>query len=364
MTKPLPGQLNFDGVVYRGDPRVLAFADLHLGNYRFPIRPHIIEAMKEIVIMAGKMKPNVILFAGDAFRHAVPSAADVDAFGGMVRDLSRIAEIIMIPGNHDLAGGKSTTLDVYNKFDNVTVVKEPKILQREDFQVCCIPWLPQKALRTIGLDASNNSGAIRALMSLLKATLNPDKFSILLGHLTTLGTEYREGASTVLGSDVLWTSDMFEGFDLSILGHIHGYKEVYPNVFYVGSPCPVSFGEEGQDKYVFGWLDSHSYLYRPKAPIFITIGANDTPRDFFVPDCFLKIVKEHDEPDPDTSTISCEWLEIVSLPPERDFRQRLEEAQEMSPEDVLVAWCELEGYNPEPILKLAGELMEVEKCSA
>lgn len=359
MAEPLPGQLSFDGEVYRPKPKFLAFADVHLGNYDVPIRDSIVQVMSQIEWIAHMTRPDVILFGGDAFRHAVPSARDTSTFGHFLAALSKIAEVICVPGNHDIAGHDSTAIDVYDTLENVTVVKYPQILQRPTFQICCVPWLPSKALSTLDLEAQSTKGIIQAAMQLLKKQLDPNKYAIFLGHVTCLNASFNEKAYTILSDDVLWTQDMFEGFDVSILGHIHKPQEVHPGIYYTGSIHPTRFDEAGQDKFVI--VGGQDVTYKElDTPPFIQINAEDLPEGFDAPGAYVKILKKHGDPDPEPP-LSCAWYDIKPLPPERDFRQRLEEDEiDMEPVEALAKWLTLEGHDPEDVIKLAQQLMEAE----
>ncbi len=363
---PLPGQrtlgseiMGYD--VYRPIPKVIGLADFHIGNYRYPIRGPLVDLLKAHVMhMAMQTNPDVYLFAGDAFRTRTPTAQDYADFGEIISGLN--AELIMIPGNHDIIGSReATTLDVFDEYDGVTLIKEPKVIQRNTFQVCCVPWLPAKSLSSFGLDAQDNSKAIRMLLDLLKAQLEPGKYSILLAHCTALGTEYHDGASTVLGNDVLWTSDMFSDFDLCVLGHIHKPQPVKgtDNAYYVGSPCPVSFNEASQKKTLF-IFDGAPILKEIDAPVFVQTTVEELdglePQGHFY-GSFLQIKKEHDDPDPEEIP-ECAWHEIVTLPPKRDVRQRVGEAiTEMGPFDMLDTWLNLQEPDmAEDVLELARDL--------
>ncbi len=370
--EPLPGQMTLDRElmgydVYRPSPRLVGLADFHIGNYRFPIRQLMVDTiLAHVIYMAREFNPDVYLFAGDAFRTRTPTAQDYADFGEMLSYMN--AEVIMIPGNHDIIGSRqATTLEAYDEYNNVTLITEPKVIQRKEFQVCCIPWLPAKALSSFGLDAQDNAGLIRALVSMLKKQLKEEKFSILLAHCTALGTEYHDGASTVLGNDVLWTSDMFEGFDLCVLGHIHKPQQVKgaDNAWYVGSPCPVSFNEANQQKTLFTYDDTGPVLKEIDAPIFrkLTTPELGNVEDQFLHRTFAQIKKEHDEPDPEEIP-DFYWHEIITLPPEKDLRQRLDadKLEVMNPEELLEEWLFLEGESniAGEVLTLAGELMREE----
>jgi len=333
--------------------KILFFADVHLGNYRYPIRHHITESMTQIIDIAEDENPDLILFAGDAFRTKTPATVDISDFGLFISRLRNVAHVVMIPGNHDVLGSGVSTIDVYDNYKNVRVVKSPEVITRDELQVVAIPWLPSKALSSFGLDGEDTAGAQRALLGLLRAKLD-HRSSFLLAHATAFGTEYRDGVSSVLGNDVLWTNDLFDGFDLAVLGHIHKPQQITDNAYYVGSPCPVSFSETGM-KEVLIWENGHVHHIALNTPEFVTIKASEL-RDY--PGCFLKITKPAGDPDPEIP--DCIWYEIISIPEEREVRIRLEDS-EMTTIEAIRRWLELADEDPETIvdvLTLAKEMME------
>lgn len=339
--------------------KILFLADVHVGNYRFPIRPYINESMAQVAVIAMEERPDLIMFAGDAFKTKVPSSADLADFGDFIGTLAAVAPVLMIPGNHDFLGSGRTTISVYEHYENVTFVPNPRMFVMEGVQIVTIPWLPSKALSSSGLDAEDTVGAQRALLKMLKAKLVPDFPSFLLGHATALGTVYHDDASSILGNEVLWTNDLFDGFDLAVLGHIHKPQRITDNAFYVGSICPVSFNEERQNKRVLIWEDGHIHNIGLETPSFVRLAARDlaanTQSDFT--NSFLKITKELDEPDPDVP--ECIWHEIKPKPIEREFRTRIREG--LTAKEAIIEALTLDGVDEEKIhtiLELVDEIME------
>lgn len=336
---------------------ILHFADVHLGNYRMPIRDYILEAMREIVDIADRERPKLITFGGDAFVHCVPPAADVDAFGGFLRDLATIAPVVAIPGNHDLAGRGATAIDVYDHIDNVHVYKEPGVHHHADIRITVVPWLPQKAL--IGSESTYK--AMETLLDLLKPRRGDP--SVLLAHCTALGTELNDAATTMMTNDVLWPSSWFEPYDVALLGHLHRCQVVpgAPRAFYPGCVCPTRFSEMGQ-KYVILYYDTvEESIPLSSPPDLVQIDAAKLPESSISPHDFVQIVKDHGTPDPE-GIPECAWYEIKTRPAERERRVRLEDvdASALSPAEAIAAWLEAEGKSDmvENVYALAQELME------
>lgn len=327
--------------------KILFFADTHLGNYRYPIKPYIAESMVQITDIADEEQPDLVVFAGDAFRTKVPSAGDIAEFGEFVYALSNGGSrtVIMIPGNHDTLGSGVTTLDVYSGYRNVYVMKEPDTWMlpldpapSRTVSLVTMPWLPSKALASSGLEGEDTAGAQGAILQLLNKRIDSN-VKILVAHATALGTEYHDGVSTVLGGEVLWTNDMFEDFDLAVLGHIHNPQQITDNAYYVGSICPVSFNEANQNKRVIMWEDGHVHSIPLDAPNFMNVKVEDFDvygMEDEYKDMFIRIVKGPDQVDPDIP--ECIWYEIVNTAPARDIRARIEDGMQLGTQEAIRQW--------------------------
>jgi len=372
--KPLRGQRAFKGMtgydVYFGErPKLIVFADAHVGEYKYPIREHILSSLEQIRKFSAKVEPDAVLFAGDAFRTRVPPASQLREFGEYIDAIAKTAinGIYMTPGNHDLAGRGATTLDVFDFYENVHVLKEPDCLDLGDWQLVTVPWLPQKAAASFGADGESTHGAIEMLLRLLASKLDKEKESILLAHASALGGTMGSETSTLITSDVLWPSGWFKMFGTCFLGHLHRPQTVpgTDNAHYTGSICPVSFNETEQEKSFIYFHDGVVERIPLKTPKFIQAEVSELGEIEEDKNAFLQIKVRHDEEEPDTIP-KCAWYEIVTIPPKRDQRQRLssDDAMKMTTEDALKRYMELEDVPQELMqgaLALAEKLLDEEE---
>ncbi|NIP42149.1 MAG: hypothetical protein GWN61_07410, partial [candidate division Zixibacteria bacterium] len=274
----------------------------HMGRYRqSALRDYLFGTLNQLLDLTTKYSPELILITGDIFRSKHPSVAALTQTGTLLAQVAQVAPVVLIAGNHDITSSTVTTIDVYSNYPNITVVTKPRILTYDRFQICAVPWLPQKALIAMGDGTESTAGAINFLMQLLTNQMDEDKFSILLAHATALGTDYHDGASSTLGSDVLWPNDWFREFDVCFLGHIHKPQTVpgTTNAFYVGSPCPISFNEAGQRKSVILYDDGAVTRIPTRHPHFASVRADELSGETDYSNTFLRITKKHGDPDPD-----------------------------------------------------------------
>jgi len=319
--------------------KILVIGDIHLGEYSYPIITE--DLLAQIVVTAICLKPSIVLVTGDAFKTNVPSAYHVSMFGSFLKKVAAVCPIIMIPGNHDIAGHGATTLDVYDGYENVKVVKSPVIVEHNNYQIVAVPWLPQKALISSGMDSENTYGVTQELLNLLSANLDTDKTSILLAHCTALGTKYHDGAPTTLGNSVLWRNDWFDMFDVCFLGHLHNPHMVpgTSNAFYVGSIFPTSFNEDRQEKSIILYNGDVARLPL-NSPTMVTISASQlNPSSSEYKNCILRITKDVDEPDPGIP--ECLWYEIISTTKKAERISRVENASMLEPKEAVIAWLKM-----------------------
>lgn len=336
-------------------PKICAFGDVHLGTYSYPTREFILNAMREIADKIAALEPDLIFFAGDAFRHRHPPVHDIAAFGHFLAELAQIAEVFVIPGNHDKTA-RSSTVEVYGEIDNVHVAETPQVYQHPLCDITLMPWLPAKALTTFGEDLNverqDNIAVIKALLDYLKDAQRPYHYQVLLSHCTVLGSKMGDEVSTVLGDDILWTNDMFSGFDLAILGHLHkpqSFMEISPcrhGMHYTGSLCPTSFNEDGQIK---GLLYADGVVVMRKTiestPVFVRARADELDLlEGFNRDVFLRIQKRPGEPDPENIP-DCFWYEITVDREVKEQRLRIEgDAADITTKQAITRWLELNDY--------------------
>lgn len=290
--------------------RVLHFADVHIGveNYGGTdpetglsqrVRDFL-RRMDEMIAFARENDVDLTIFAGDAFKTRTPNPTFQREFAWRILDLSQLAPIVLLVGNHDLPPTmmKASSIEIYKVLNvpNVWVADEfeAKVVstKRGDVFVGAAPF-PIRArvldgMNTGGLTvAETDSYMLREVLSLLENMADEaekhDMPRLLTGHIAISGAV--EGSERLIkfGRDVTIPPSAVadERWDYVALGHIHQYQNMtagrdnMPPVVYSGSLERIDFGEEREAK-GFCWVklergNTTYEFHRVKARPFKTI---------------------------------------------------------------------------------------------
>ena len=236
--------------------KILHTADWHLGRYFFGFRltedqDHLLD---RFTVLAEKLRPDVVVIAGDLYDRAVPPP---DAVELMDRTLSRLVLDLAIPvlaiaGNHDsperIAFG-SRLLKARGLHLAGTVRAEPESIILEDdygpVRFTLLPYAePARVRETFGDDSIRDHH--RALAALAKASAPAgDERVVIVGHAFVTGGEVSESERplTVGGTGEVGV-DGFAPFAYTALGHLHRPQTVGgKRVRYAGSLMKYSLSE-------------------------------------------------------------------------------------------------------------------------
>jgi exonuclease SbcD len=269
--------------------RVLHFADVHIGMENYGrIDPEsglssrvrdFLRRMDEMIEFAAENEVDLTVFAGDAFKTRTPNPTFQREFAWRVRDLTRLAPLVMLVGNHDLPPTvmKASSIEIYDTLavPNVWVADEYEVRQidtkRGPVAVGAAPYPIRSRLiteeDTAGMTIAQVDEVMRReLASQLEALAQQadtlDMPRLLTGHFTITGASYGSERSVMLGRDVevMLSSIADSRWDYVAMGHIHKHQNLtakrddVPPVVYSGSLERIDFGEEGDDK-GFCWVE-------------------------------------------------------------------------------------------------------------
>lgn len=207
-------------------------------------------------------KGDVLFHLGDVFdnRQSLNLAAQ-DLGIRVFEDLSKIfPEIHIIVGNHDIMRKNSndiSSVDCLKYIPNVTVHKEPKILEYEGVSCLLMPW------------RRNAEHEKETLLSIKKNIDYMFCHTETQGVQTSPSTKYlHEG-----GNDL----NTFKRFKRVYSGHIH-YRQEKQNFILVGNPYQMTRSDRGNTKGIY-LLDlktgDHEFIHNDRSPIFIRYYIND-----------------------------------------------------------------------------------------
>jgi DNA repair protein SbcD/Mre11 len=272
------------------DPiRILHFADTHIGmeNYgrtdaQTGLSSRVVDflrCMDEMIKYASEHDVDLTIFAGDAFKTRTPNPTYQREFAWRIRDLSQLAPIVMLVGNHDLPPTvlKASSIEIYDTLavPNVWVAGDYEVKQVETkhgpVAVGTAPYPIRARLMeetaVSGMTISETDALLQQhLMEILdRMAQEADQYDmprLLTGHFSVSGATVGSERSIMLGRDieVLLSSVADPRWDYVALGHVHKHQNMtrnqkgVPPVIYSGSIERIDFGEEG-DKKGFCWVE-------------------------------------------------------------------------------------------------------------
>jgi DNA repair protein SbcD/Mre11 len=296
---------------------VLHFADIHIGMENYGRTDEstglstritdFLRRMDEMVDYARAQDVDLVVFAGDAFKTRTPNPTYQREFAHRIRDLSQLAPVVLLVGNHDLPPSnlKASSIEIYDTLGvpNVWVAADydVKLVQtkRGAVIVGAAPYpvrsrmtamIPETMNKTISeIDDVLRQGMSHIMHDLaVKAQALADEHDddpprLLTGHFTVTGAVWGSERSVMLGRDVEvnLAAVADPSWDYVALGHIHKHQNLthgrhgLPPVVYSGSMERIDFGEAADPK-GFCWVDlarGHTqWRYHPlEARPFVTL---------------------------------------------------------------------------------------------
>lgn len=236
--------------------KILHFADVHLGMTNFGtidnatgLHARILEFLDALdcIVDAVRMSdPDLVLFAGDAFRTRSPNPTLVTHFASRIVKMAEVCPVVMVVGNHDRQRGGAekkhsiSSLDMMKAVNQVVVVDDIRYIQIAGCNLYCLPW-------TYELSYDDIDSQFCAAYDEGDESL-PD---ICVAHCTVEGaTTGSYGFTADFGKNLVLPKEFFHGLDYVSLGHIHKYQVLDddPLIVYSGSIERVDWGERKDDK--------------------------------------------------------------------------------------------------------------------
>lgn len=225
--------------------RFLAFADLHLHNWReFSTRLENgrnsrlqdgIDVLDQICTYAIHTDIELVVFLGDLIHMRVRNEVEVynAAYSALKKFGDAGIELLAVVGNHDQALKSNLKIHALKPFSEIiTVVDEPTVIRRGDVQFMIYPYGYELGTLTQDKDESI-------------------EHRFLLGHMGIQGAVVGSGLYSPKEEIVLDQVHQ-EGADLALLGHYHKHQWLSDKCIYAGSPLQLNWNDTGDIK---GFLD-------------------------------------------------------------------------------------------------------------
>lgn len=219
------------------------------------------DVLAEIASIAADHSVDLTVVAGDVFDSSSPTAGAEDIVWRSLLELSTVAPVLIVAGNHDSAQRLDAVAPLL-EMGRVTVVGSPVRpedggvihLADMDVRVAMLPFVSQRGIVKVtdmmGADPDQHAGAyhrrLESVVERLTAGMTEETVNLLVSHLTVYGAETGGGerAAHIFGYAV--PASVFPGhLSYVALGHLHRQQKVphAGQVWYSGSPLQLDFGE-------------------------------------------------------------------------------------------------------------------------
>ena len=241
--------------------KIIHLSDLHIGKRvnEFSMLEDQEYILLEILRIVDEEKPDAVIIAGDVYDKSVPSAEAVRLLDDFLTFLAgRKLPVFMISGNHDsperIAFG-SRLMDrsgIYLSpvYDGRVI---PRILRDDEGEVAfyMLPFIKPAHVRAVWPEEeiSSYTDAVRRAIDHME--IDPARRNVLIAHQYVTGAERSESEDAAVGGLDNVDAAVFEPFDYTALGHIHGPQQFCGGrIRYCGTPLKYSFSERNHTKSV------------------------------------------------------------------------------------------------------------------
>lgn len=266
--------------------KILHTADWHIGSFKGPEENGInlrgedtIECLNELIRVAQKEKPDLILVSGDIFHQAEiwqgRSHKEVLKARSIILELSKTTNnIIVMRGtpNHDSEEAFLELKAHFEFIDNVHIVSDNEVVKLDNVDIVAIPGFDKGIYRAkiSGLSKEEENivftKQLEEWITELKKECNNSNLNILMSHYTVVGCNTESGQiqliaqnEPVITQEILLDSD----YDLVAMGHIHRPQKIkgLKNVYYSGAINAMNFNDEGQKRgFWIHEFDNNQYI--------------------------------------------------------------------------------------------------------
>ena len=260
--------------------KILHTSDWHLGKLLYNQDRHEEHQLffKWLLQTINQEKIDILLVAGDIFDNATPSNEARSLYYNFLADLksTHCKHIIITGGNHDSPSFLNAPKEILAAL-NITVVGNAtedindEIIVINDTSnkpasiICAVPFLRERDIsrfvegetfadreERIAKSVAKHYSSIAEKALSIQQELGVKIPIIAMGHLSVVGGKRQDDdgvRDTYIGSIGAVSSAIFpEVFEYVALGHYHIPSKIKNNIYYSGSPLPMSFSEEGQQK--------------------------------------------------------------------------------------------------------------------
>jgi exonuclease SbcD len=353
-------------------------------------------ALDQIIDHAVAESADLVIFAGDAYRHQRPHPRFQQQWQSRIARLARAGiPTILLVGNHDTSpaarGAHALQEFATLAVPHIVVADRMALLGPEQLgcpaQVITLPWLSRSRVREDSdwLEAGDEAlnveleEFVARKVDRLIASADPDLPLILTAHATIQTAVYGSERQVLLGRDLALPKSLVADprLDYVALGHIHKHQDLnagaHPPVVYAGSIERIDFGEyadrkgfvqaqvqRGKTEWAFvplrtrRFVDTEIALDNPDTFMADLLARLPDPDRVAGAICRLQLSYRRDhEPLLDEAQIARHYARAFSLQIARhrsaEKRSRLGDTvavEALTPEELLATWWQSIGMEP------------------
>lgn len=234
--------------------RFILFSDFHIHNHANDWRKvdDALEVLDWIHKEAVDRKIDKVFFLGDFFHvrgYMYPSIV-ARAYKALAKFRDSDIEMFLLVGNHDMPYKNTTKHNCITAFGDLAhIIEQPMVYEGANYDFYLLPYVESTSKLNWAIDKLSQiakGGEVRNGNTISrKATTNSEKQNVLLAHLDIKGAKFHTHVKSTHGTN---STKLSKAFDLVLTGHYHTHQQVKDNVWYIGSPYQINFGEAGEQK--------------------------------------------------------------------------------------------------------------------
>lgn len=222
------------------------------------------DVLAEMIGLADANRVDLTVVSGDVFDTAAPTPVAEQIVWRALLDLSEVAPVLVVAGNHDNPARFDAIAPVMERA-GVTMLGSPRapehggVVEVQGARVALLPFVSQRGIvkveEIMSEDPDQHAGdyeaRIRRVVERLTEAMPTDMVNILVSHLTVYGALAGGGERTAHVFGYALAAATFPGhLSYVALGHLHRQQKM-PHaapVWYSGSPLQLDFGEVADHK--------------------------------------------------------------------------------------------------------------------
>lgn len=258
-------------------------SDLHLGKtfHGYNLMEDQEFILARIIDRISAEQPDALLIAGDVYDRPVPPPDAIELLDNFLMQCLTLVpdlKIVIIPGNHDggpRMGFGARLLERQGVHIVTNFQAEPACVlekQGETAFVWALPFLSPAVFRngwqadSEAKDAGTAKPAVREFPSqqhlmefavskiheneawndAVRNADSPASWRILVAHCYAAGAKVSDSETSYIGAAEQVGTELFSGFDVTALGHLHFFQSPAPRIWYSGSPMPYGVPDAGR----------------------------------------------------------------------------------------------------------------------